>query len=342
MPVESDRRHLVLGLRLLCAVSRDAGVSTQEVLTGTGVDVDRLADPEADADLVEHVRAVRNALAAGVADGDAALLGLQVGSRINLTHLGLLGFAALASASIRELLTLALRYFSLTNLVVDVALTEADGRALLSLDAHHLPPDVRPYFVARDVAGIVGVVPPFVAPTMLPFLAEIELEMPPEDAPLQALLEGQPLGSVRLGERRLLTLPSRLLDAPLPQADAATRRTCLAQVEASLERRQRRAGVAAQVRSALLARPGEPPALDEVASGLGVHPRTLRRRLDAEGTSYRALLEEIRRTVAVELLVDVGLTVEECARRLGYSETAAFTHAFVRWFGVPPSRYRLG
>jgi AraC-like DNA-binding protein len=40
------------------------------------------------------------------------------------------------------------------------------------------------------------------------------------------------------------------------------------------------------------------------------------------------------------LLTQVGLTVEEASKRLGYSETAAFTHAFIRWHGIPPSKYR--
>lgn len=77
----------------------------------------------------------------------------------------------------------------------------------------------------------------------------------------------------------------------------------------------------------------------DIASELGVDERTLRRRLTAEGTSYRALLDEVRATLAGELLGS-GLTVEETARRLGYSETSAFTHAHTRWHGGPPSSRR--
>ena len=44
--------------------------------------------------------------------------------------------------------------------------------------------------------------------------------------------------------------------------------------------------------------------------------------------------------MAVELLREVRLTVEEVARRLGYGETASFTHAFTRWFGHPPTAVR--
>lgn len=64
--------------------------------------------------------------------------------------------------------------------------------------------------------------------------------------------------------------------------------------------------------------------------------RTLHCRLAREGSSRRALLDEVRETLAKELLRN-GLSVKEVSDRLGYSEPAAFTHAYTRWHGVPPS-----
>jgi AraC-like DNA-binding protein len=82
------------------------------------------------------------------------------------------------------------------------------------------------------------------------------------------------------------------------------------------------------------------PGLDSVAASLHMHPRTLRRRLADEDTSFRAITNDVRASLATELLSQVGLTVEQVARRLGYAETAAFNHAFARWFGVAPNEYR--
>ena len=82
------------------------------------------------------------------------------------------------------------------------------------------------------------------------------------------------------------------------------------------------------------------PGLDPVAASLHLHPRTLRRRLAEEDTSFRALANDVRSTLAVELLSQVGLTVEQVARRLGYAETAAFNHAFARWFRLAPNEFR--
>ena len=94
------------------------------------------------------------------------------------------------------------------------------------------------------------------------------------------------------------------------------------------------------VRSKLFRDRGGFPALPEVAAELNMHPRTLRRHLAEEGTSFRDLLAEARATVALDLLCNVGLTVEETSKRLGYTDVSTFSHAFKRWHGAPPSEYR--
>lgn len=78
----------------------------------------------------------------------------------------------------------------------------------------------------------------------------------------------------------------------------------------------------------------------EVAARLGLSTRTLRRRLAAEGVTYKTLVDEVRASLAVELLSSAGLSVEDTAIRLGYAESASFIHAYRRWKGVTPSAHR--
>jgi AraC-like DNA-binding protein len=77
------------------------------------------------------------------------------------------------------------------------------------------------------------------------------------------------------------------------------------------------------------------PSAEQIADELGVDVRTLRRHLVAEGTSFQELRDEVR-----EQLGDLGLSVTEVARRLGYAETSAFSHAFKRWRGVSPRTFQ--
>jgi len=73
---------------------------------------------------------------------------------------------------------------------------------------------------------------------------------------------------------------------------------------------------------------------------IGMSSRTLRRRLEEKGTTYRALLEEVRRKQVEDLVARTALTVEQIADSLGYAETASFTHAFKRWTGRSPREFR--
>lgn len=77
-----------------------------------------------------------------------------------------------------------------------------------------------------------------------------------------------------------------------------------------------------------------------IAGELGVSTRTLSRRLKAEGLSFEKVLDELRCRLAVRYLKDQGVSVNETAYRLGYSEHAAFSRAFKRWTGSLPGAMR--
>ncbi len=314
------------------------GVPVADVLAGTSVTQTDLGDPEGDISTADEVTMARNALRAVA---DPASFGVTVGGRINLTNLGMFGFAAMASGTLRELISIGLRFFSLSTLHVSIQLSEGPADCEIVLDASHLPDDVRRFFTERDIAAIVATVPSFVHPVLARHVDQIRVELALDEEYLRPLFDSVAIRQVEFDrDRTAIRFPREILDEPLPQADAHTLAVCVAQCEQILERRQRRYGLAAQVRAELLCAPGEMPGLDTVAASLNLHPRTLRRRLAEEGTSFRALTNDVRATLATELLSQVGLTVEQVARRLGYAETAAFNHAFSRWFGVAPNEFR--
>jgi AraC-like DNA-binding protein len=78
----------------------------------------------------------------------------------------------------------------------------------------------------------------------------------------------------------------------------------------------------------------------EVAQRLGIHPRTLGRRLQESGTTFQALLDDTRAQLAKQLLRDTRLTVARIAAALGYGDPTVFTRAFARWTGRTPSEFR--
>lgn len=79
---------------------------------------------------------------------------------------------------------------------------------------------------------------------------------------------------------------------------------------------------------------------DELARELALHRRTLNRRLQAAGTSFRRELDRMRSDVARQLLEHTRAPLSEIAATLCYGDAAAFLHAFKRWTGTTPARWR--
>jgi AraC-like DNA-binding protein len=82
------------------------------------------------------------------------------------------------------------------------------------------------------------------------------------------------------------------------------------------------------------------PDVDAVARQVSVSPRTLQRRLAAEGMSYQQIVDDVRRDAAGRLLADPSLAVSQVGYLLGFSEPSAFHRAFKRWHDSTPQEYR--
>lgn len=86
----------------------------------------------------------------------------------------------------------------------------------------------------------------------------------------------------------------------------------------------------------------EETSLDIIAKKMHTTSRTLRRKLTAEGSSFQQLKDNSRRDSAINLLADNRVSISEVGRRIGFTETPAFTRAFKQWTGLSPGAYRKG
>ena len=145
---------------------------------------------------------------------------------------------------------------------------------------------------------------------------------------------------IRYGaERNALTFDRALLDLRIEKSDVAYHAlikkylvTARAEVEGgTLE--EVRAEIARQMELGHCT-------LERVADSLRMPPRSLQRRLQAEGLSFRDLLDEWRRARALSLVTNTRLPLSEVSEALGYSEQSVFTQAFRRWYGGTPYRFR--
>ncbi len=139
--------------------------------------------------------------------------------------------------------------------------------------------------------------------------------------------------------RHAISLPQSDLALPCPAADPALHAHAMRQCETLLSCRGG-GPLAASIRNQLLAAEGRDPGLAHSARQLGMSSRSLIRHLAARGTRYRALVDEVRQSLARDWLLSSDLSVAEIGARLGYRDAANFGRAFQRWYGLSPGRFR--
>ncbi|KGD64542.1 AraC family transcriptional regulator [Alcanivorax nanhaiticus] len=323
----------ITSVRLQVAYAAEQGIPVSRSLAGSGLNAGMLQQSDATIEAEQELTVVRN-LCEQLDDPVAH--GLAMGQRYHLSSYGVWGFALLSSQTFGDAIRLGLRYLGLTFAFLDIRLEEIGDQAFLVLDDTALEEAVRPYLLARDSSAIM-VVQEELFSLRVP-LTTLNLRLPPRDpAPFEAVFGRTPTFSAARSEA---AFTQELLTMLLPQANPVTARLCEEQCHQLLVQRHSRGGMAARVRRRLLQQPGRYPDMEALAEEMHMSSRTLRRHLGKEGTGYQELMDEVRRMLAEQWLTLGILTLEEISERLGYSELSNFIHAFRRWTGQSPARFR--
>ena len=322
------------GVRLLLQLAQEHGLSADTVLAGTGLSQALLDDPKAEVPamaelalierLVQHLPHVPG-------------LGLQAGARYRATTYGIWGYALISSPTLRSAAHMALRYLNLTHAFTHITMDERDGQATFTLHDLEVPATVRRFVVDRDAAAIITLQKDLFHRHIPLSALRFKGAPPPYIEQVTAYYGVAPRYNAGANQA---CMSSEVLDLALPQANEHTAALCEDMCRELLQQRQVRSGVAARVRNRLLQTPAQMPDMVAVADELCVTPRTLRRHLLAEGTTFRDLVDEVRHTLATELMSTAESPDKEIAQLLGFHDLSAFIQAFRRWRGVTPSTYR--
>lgn len=181
--------------------------------------------------------------------------------------------------------------------------------------------------MARDATGV----------DWDPKLVKLALPEPPDVTPIQQHFRAP----LRFGDANSeLVLSRELLDLPMKAADPILRSVLESYVHKALDRIEGPTSTSALVRKTLsAARPLGSVSLEDVSRKFDLTPRGLQRRLQAEGTSYQQLLDDVRRQAA-EFYVAQAMSSAAIALMLGFSDVRSFRRAFKRWFDETPQQYR--
>lgn len=321
--------------RLLVSVAAQRGVRPERLLDAAGVRPEALERASGQAYASEYAALIEQALQL---TGDSCL-GCEMGLSMPPTMHGLLGYALLSAGTLGEALDLGVRYGPLTSRFVNIhAQRGPEGAVLTATEA--LPLGFAQRFAIE--CTLVGWVHTAEQLTHLDAQAtDVELHFAwPEPADFAAYRHRLPR-TVFNTPAHQIRVSAVDLQRPLVFAYPAAAAQARAHCDAELARlRHDAASLATAVADALTLSANGYPGMTQVAQRLRISTRTLTRRLDAFGLSFRQLLDERRRLDAQTLLDDPTLPIELIAQRLGYSEPANFTRAFKRWTGATPSEHR--
>jgi AraC-like DNA-binding protein len=264
-------------------------------------------------------------------------LGVHIGKLVKPHHLGVLGYLAASCETLGQALTRFQRFQPLLHNLSAMRVTVQGADCTMSWDAD----SVRSTRVSNEVvvSGLLSLARTLTArPDIVP--TRIAL---PESAPAEPEIYVRLFGCpVQFGAPlQAVTLPRWILDLPINSRDPHLQALLDQQAEALLQLLPQPDAFLAALQHQLVnaLQQGE-PTLEQLAARLGTSSRTLHRRLEQRGLSFKQLLEELRYQFARRYLADASLSLPEIALLLGYSEQSAFTRAFRRWSATTPLQYR--
>lgn len=322
-------------LRPICLALQQRGMDSQMLLQAADIDPALLLHPQARV----PIKAMRMLWRLAVtATGDDAF-GLEVASITPFTGFHALGFAIQSSSNVHDAIMRMVRFYQVVSNSVQLHY-QRDQECRLTLmvpEGEERPaPEGIDAFMALFVCR---------ARTLLGFDMHEPLRLslmrpPPKNIDAFQQLFRCP---IRFGANtNELCFPGDLANRPLLGADpevALQNERIVADYLARLNQGSLRQ----QLHECLIqSLPSGVPEQAEVASRLGLSSRTLQRRLQEEGTTFQAVLDEVRFALAKAHLCTRQYSLGEIGYLLGFSEQSNFTRAFKRWAGVTPAEFASG
>ncbi|MFP3518001.1 AraC family transcriptional regulator [Pseudomonas sp. SIMBA_077] len=307
------------------------GLPSEALLTGSGIRAADLNHADIRITTSQEMRVYANAVAL------RRDIGLDLGRRMHVSSYGMLGYALLTSATLGDALRLALRYPALLGTLFELSLKVEGDQVWFCADNYHEAPQLAVFNAQLCLVSLKVICEDLIGQP-LPLIAA-------------RFAHSQPDYHVRYAHTfncprqfdapdNAFAFATHWLDYPLPLADTITHQAVAERCrKQNLEFTGRQTWLS-RIRQLLAAQLNAAPGLEGLAEQMNCSPRTLRRHLHDAGCSYQELLDELRFERAKLLLHETEWPIYRIADTLGFSETASFRHAFVRWSGVSPSQFR--
>jgi AraC-like DNA-binding protein len=316
----------------------DEGIPAEKALADVSLSREQLESPATKVSAAQVLQSYRNAIKLS-RDPQFAY---RAGLKSCVSTYGVYGFAVLSSPDFRNTMAFAIAYHQLATPMMNIDFRE-EGRTavwiLTPVPYLELDDALHKFVVEYQMAVHMSLHRNIMGAAFKPVLVDYALEQPQDDGDGTVffdcpILYGKPENRFAFDAAWLDRQP----DYANKLAHAELRQLC----NALLKEFELSAGIAGKVREFILTNLSRPIGFEQVAKGLNMSERSLRRRLQEEGTCFRRLVDELRGQVALKYVRETDLSVEDIAFALGFSDASSFRHAFRRWTNAAPHDYRKG
>lgn len=324
--------RLAYGLATVIAVLEARGRAVEPLLAAADIPRFALEEPSYRIRFEQELRFIRLALNALKLPS----AGIVIGREFHLALFGVLGLAASCAPTARDMYRTIHIHSTLAWGCIEHTFWRDGDDEFLSFDENDAVGDLGTFFIERDAAAVLTLLRQTVGPEVSPQAVRFRHLPPPDAGEYDAFFGCR----VAFGAaRNELRLRRTVWDTPPPQANPMSYRFFDNQCRRLTAVMDEPLSYADVVRSRL--RDATPmPSLPTVVATLHLTTRTLQRRLDEEGTSFSALLAEVRRERALELMRRSGMDNAAIAWTLGFEDASAFSRAFKSWTGLSPRQHR--
>jgi AraC-like DNA-binding protein len=270
---------------------------------------------------------------------DDSAFGLHLAAQIDPRDVGLYFYAGSAARDLGEALSLFSRYCRIVNEAFRQKVTQGSDGVAIESEFVGLPKYAARHNMEFVVAGIRTALRTITGRSVTPAKVAFAHSRNSDVREFERFF-GCP---VEFGAaNNLYLLSNDALSLPLITADPKLLRVLRPYCDAAAKERNAKPGT---LRSAVEAEaekllPHGKAKAENVAKTLALSLRTLARRLAEEGTTYGEVVDQLRKSLAIQYLKDPGMSLEQIAWLLGYEGSTSFNHAFRRWTGRSPSADR--
>lgn len=314
-------------IRLLVEKSRVRGKNPSELLRGMGLELADLQSGTVKVSYRQCLGVVRRFWSL-IPDLD---VGLKVGTRLHVVSLGKVGLGMMASPSLHDMIQFLIEFQHAAGYLLELHSEISKQDIRISAHPFFNDPDTTPFLIIYTLVSLNSLIEQVVGHDFRPLRVELTLPRAANVATYEQVFRcpvnfGRSLNQIVLppDETRIKTAePSvfarmrELLQATCPHDDYSS-------------------AVALAIHRNL----ADTPSISDIARSLNMSERSLRRKLQDEGLTYREIVERERCDKAMELINLTDIPVAEIAEQTGYSSSRNLRRAVNRWVGSGPSSLR--